>query len=190
MGTPVAALRLSGQGALVHRVVVADHRHVREPAPGAVERRLWQRRGGEAQHGSAVQRGGKHGVDARHCTWRCAWHCPMLTPTAYRCPPVRVGLLKGKSLARGIEAPQKASTRDCGSDVRRREGWASVGRGGGWRGGGGRVPISPEREQTTKRPLAFAPRCEPPRACAPGAQMIRVYAGSSLTFQRVARDSI
>eukprot|EP00661_Eupelagonemidae_sp_cell13_P012138 gene12138-biopygen7917 len=45
-------------------------------------------------------------------------------------------------------------------------------------------------EQTTPRSLAFAPRCEPPRARAPGAQMIRVGAGSSLAFQRVSRRTL
>eukprot|EP00661_Eupelagonemidae_sp_cell13_P018739 gene18739-biopygen15995 len=37
--------------------------------------------------------------------------------------------------------------------------------------------------------LAFAPRCEPPRARAPGAQMIRLASGSSLAFQRLSRDT-
>eukprot|EP00661_Eupelagonemidae_sp_cell13_P012804 gene12804-biopygen1944 len=58
-------------------------------------------------------------------------------------------------------------------------------RAGGWQGGPV-LSLFPEREQTTPRSLAFAPRCEPPRARAPGAQRIRGY-GSSLAFQRVSR---
>eukprot|EP00661_Eupelagonemidae_sp_cell13_P023710 gene23710-biopygen5850 len=38
--------------------------------------------------------------------------------------------------------------------------------------------------------ISFAPRCEPPRARAPGPQMIWMESGSSLAFHRLSRDSI
>eukprot|EP00661_Eupelagonemidae_sp_cell13_P010899 gene10899-biopygen7799 len=74
-------------------------------------------------------------------------------------------------------------------------------RGGGWdrrlvqlSNDGLGAPPSSFLASATVEPLlsrnsAFAPRCEPPRARAPGPQMIWMAPGSSLAFQRMSRDT-
>eukprot|EP00661_Eupelagonemidae_sp_cell13_P009054 gene9054-biopygen3183 len=51
-------------------------------------------------------------------------------------------------------------------------------------GGGLFFTFSPGAEQSFTGFPSFAPRCEPPRARAPGAQMIRMGSGSGLAFKR------
>eukprot|EP00661_Eupelagonemidae_sp_cell13_P025390 gene25390-biopygen13514 len=50
--------------------------------------------------------------------------------------------------------------------------------------------FSPRAAQSSTGFSSFAPRCEPPRARAPGAQMIRMGAGSSPALQRLSRPTI
>eukprot|EP00661_Eupelagonemidae_sp_cell13_P023951 gene23951-biopygen20862 len=60
-------------------------------------------------------------------------------------------------------------------------------------GGGGRrlvFTFSKVNESSAGLLLASAPRCEPPRARAPAARMIRMGAGSSATLQRVSWEHL
>eukprot|EP00661_Eupelagonemidae_sp_cell13_P010180 gene10180-biopygen10804 len=56
--------------------------------------------------------------------------------------------------------------------------------------GGGSVSHFPlQAEQSSTGVSSSAPRCEPPRARAPGAQMIRMGSGSSPAFQQPSRPT-